>query len=349
MKQRIYSLDVIRLYLSIVIAFFHCYLHLDPGAVMAVQIFFVIFGFFLAKKFYEPVPEGKTKPDAWAYTIAHIRSFYPHLLFSVTVYYLYRLARYVLVDGLMHHTTDWFYQAAKDLYLLIPEYSLMLSAYHKYMSANFAIWQLSAMLITGYFIYALLHRNEKLARTILLPAGMLMGASMLSQFDRWENVGPIYVTLVYSFVPMTVGYFCYLFSTTSAYTRLKSHKILFNLAAVLSIAAIVVFQEIENLHYLTISIVILSCWDPDSLLNKLLNHRCFRWSGRLSVAIYLDHMMIARIMLNPVEEFFAGRGVTLLPWQYALIYLVMVVGYSICTCFIVDKCVAVWKAKKAAA
>ena len=342
-KRRIYSLDVMRLYLCIVIAFYHAELHLEPGAEVAVLFFFVIFGFFLAKKFYDAPEE---KPSAWRYTLDHAKTIYPHLIFSVTVYYLYRLARYILVDGMMLRSEDWAFRAIKDLYLLIPEYSMLLSAYHKYMSPNFALWQLSAMFICGYFIYALLHWDEKLARRILLPGAILMGASMNASFGLWDNVGPIYMPLVRALVPMCVGCFLYYFTTTPAFEEMKRHRIAFDLATAMSLMAIVAFKLVENIAYLPIGIVILACWDPGSLINKVLDHRCFRRCGRLSMAVFLDHMMIARIVINPVTEAFSARGITLQRWQTGLIYLGLLIPYSLLSSYLVDRGVAAWKRKR---
>ena len=342
-KKRIYSLDLIRVYLCIVIAFDHAEIFLEPGAGVAVLFFFVTFGFFLGKKFYEAPEE---KPTAWQYTINHGKTIYPHLLFSVTVYYLYRLLRYILVDGMLLHSKDWAFQAIKDLYLLIPEYSMLLSAYHKYMSPNFALWQLSAMFICGYFIYGLLHRDEKLARRLLLPAAILMGESMNASCGMWDNVGPVYMPLVRALVPMCVGYFLYYFTTTAAYETMKKHRLAFDIATVLSLLAIPTFKLLENIIYLTIGIVILACWDTGSLINKVLNHRCFCRCGRISMAIFLDHMMIARFVINPLTGTLGEMGIILEQWQTGLVYLVLLMTYSLLSSWFVDKCTAAWKRKR---
>ena len=52
-QQRSYALDLIKLLLSYVIAFFHCGLSVSPGPTVTVQVFFILSGFFLGKTFYE--------------------------------------------------------------------------------------------------------------------------------------------------------------------------------------------------------------------------------------------------------------------------------------------------------
>ena len=51
MKKRIYSIDVLKLVFAYIIAFFHFGTTIAPGPTVAVQVFFIISGFFLGKKF----------------------------------------------------------------------------------------------------------------------------------------------------------------------------------------------------------------------------------------------------------------------------------------------------------
>ena len=50
--KRIYSIDLFKLVFAYVIAFFHYGTTISPGPTAAVQIFFLISGFFLARKYY---------------------------------------------------------------------------------------------------------------------------------------------------------------------------------------------------------------------------------------------------------------------------------------------------------
>lgn len=46
MKKRIYSIDVLKLVFAYIIAFFHFGTTIAPGPTVAVQVFFIISGFF---------------------------------------------------------------------------------------------------------------------------------------------------------------------------------------------------------------------------------------------------------------------------------------------------------------
>ena len=51
-KNRSNCLDLLKLVLAYVIALFHCGLSVSPGPTVTVQVFFMISGFFLGKKYY---------------------------------------------------------------------------------------------------------------------------------------------------------------------------------------------------------------------------------------------------------------------------------------------------------
>ena len=94
MKKRICSIDVLKLVFAYIIAFFHFGTTIAPGPTVAVQVFFIISGFFLGKKFYaRSFADGGKSYGAWDYTLDHVSSIYPHYLFSLAAFFLYTLAR----------------------------------------------------------------------------------------------------------------------------------------------------------------------------------------------------------------------------------------------------------------
>ena len=94
--KRIYSLDFIKLLFAYIIAFGHFGLSLSPGAYATVQIFFIISGYFLATKFYRKSHgESNKKYNQINYTIDHIKSLYPHYIFSLLILALYLLLQQV--------------------------------------------------------------------------------------------------------------------------------------------------------------------------------------------------------------------------------------------------------------
>ena len=78
-SRHVYSLDLLKLILAYVIAFFHCDMTISPGPTVTVQVFFIISGFFLGKKYYSvSFPDPQCRYRAWDYTLDHVKKIYPH-------------------------------------------------------------------------------------------------------------------------------------------------------------------------------------------------------------------------------------------------------------------------------
>lgn len=338
MKKRIYSLDVLKLVFAYVIAYFHFGYTIAPGPTITVQIFFIISGFFLAKKFYSrSYPSQGKAYNQWNYTLDHVKSIYPHYFFSLAVIFLYMLSRSVLYL-LKEPTFDKLSAICLDIYKQIPDLLLLQSSYYFHDSYNYPLWQLSALVIAGYFVYGLLCHNEKLSRELIFPAAIFMIQSLLhTGVDIWSNYGFFYVPLLRAFSPLCIGVLAYYFTTTPYYEKLKSKKILFNIVSILSLVTIFVYQDYANIFLLTTVILVWACWDENSWINALLNHKIFRHAGNLSYAIYLNHALIARYLQARVFSRIEAPV-----WQQNLVYFILLTVYSALTLFLVEK----WKGRK---
>jgi len=341
--KRIYSLDLLRLYFAYVIAYHHFDYILAPGPTVTVQVFFLISGFFLAKKFYSR-SFGGGDYDQWRYTLDHAKSLYPHYLLSLTVFFCYTLARAVL-----YWVLDPSWQGLHDIFLsfydLIPELTLLQSAYHWYESLNFPLWQLSALLIAGYFVYGLLCWNEKLSRKLLFPAAILMIQSLLyTGVDIWGNYGFFHIPLLRAFSPMCAGVLTYYFTTTEYYTRLKQHKLFFNLAAIYALVTIIAYGEHNNIFLVTTPFLLWGCWEEGSWINMLLNHKLFRPCGSLALAVYMNHAFLGRILRARVYMPLEAAGTPAPLWQQNLVYFLLVTAVSIATMLLTEK----WKSRQKA-
>lgn len=330
--KRIYALDVLKLLLAYVVAFGHTGMAMRPGSTVSVQIFFILSGFFLARKFYAK-DESYT---AWSYTADHVRTIYPHYLFSCAVLFCYVFAR-SMVDFFRAPSVHGVWETLLMLYNQIPDLLLLQSAYHWHESINYPLWQISALLIAGYFVYACLHRDEILSRRILFPAAILMGTSLVSTQDYlFSNVGLIYLPLLRAFYPMCVGVLTYYFTQQSAYERLKSNRAVFDICAVLAVLGIWRFADYGNIFLMTTPLIIANCYDAESFLARLFQAKLFRHCGKLSFAVYCNHALISRILQAQILP-----RVALTTVQMAALYFAMLTLYSAFTMWLVGK----WEAK----
>lgn len=336
-RRRCGSLDILKLILAYGIAFFHLGQPIPPGPTVSVQVFFLISGFFLGRKFYArsyPDPEGYT---AWNYTLDHIKALYPHYLFSLAAMFLYDLARdllYLIPEPSLAKLSD----IAQDLYYQIPDLFLLQSSYRFHESLNYPLWQLSALLIAGYFLYALLCRDEKLARRILFPGGILMILSLLNTgVDLWANYGPLYIPLLRAVCPMCVGVLTYCFTGTALYQKLTRYRTAGNIASVLCLVSLFVYADRAGIFLITVPILILVCWNEDSWLSRLSDRPWSRFAGKFSYAVYLNHALIARFTIAVLITNAQKIGLLTESWQQGLTFFLLLTAYSTVTVTLVDR------------
>ena len=341
--KRVYSLDLLKLVFAYVIAFFHFGTTVAPGPTVTVQIFFIISGFFLAKKYYSRShADGGGTYDQWNYTLDHVKSLYPHYVLSLALFFLYTLARSVLY---LVREPSWesLQEIALSVYHQIPDLLLLQSSHHYHDSLNYPLWQLSALVIAGYFVYGLLCWNEKLSRKLVFPAAVLMIQSLLyTGVDLWGNVGPFYIPLLRAFSPLCIGVLAYYFTTTGYYEALKKKKTAFNLAVLYALVSVFVYGDYGNIFLVTTAVLLWGCWAEDSWINALLNHRLFRHCGDLSFAIYLNHALIARFLEARVYMPLEAKGTPAPLWQQNLTYFILLTVCSVFTLFLTEK----WKARR---
>lgn len=335
--KRLYSLDLLKLVFAYVIAFFHFGSTIPPGPTVTVQIFFFISGFFLARKYYtRSHADGGRAYSPWQYTLDHAKGIYPHYLFSYAAFLLYNLAR-AAVYFLKSPGFAQLQEIVLSWYEQIPNLLFLQSAYYFHDSMNYPLWQLSALMIAGYFVYALLCFNERQSRYLLFPGAILMLLSLQhSGVPHDGTYGFVFMPLLRAFAGLGFGVLLYCFTTTPLYEALRARRTAFNLAAILSLLCIFVYAEHANIHYVTAALLILGCYDPTSWLNRLLNLSLFRHAGKLSLSIYVNHALLCRFVNAWLLPHTEGWGFTLTRVQENGIYFLLLTGYSVFTLFFVE-------------
>lgn len=335
--KRLYSLDLMKLAFAYVIACFHFGATIPPGPTVTVQIFFFISGFFLARKFYaRSHADGGETYTPWNYTLDHVRGLYPHYVFAYIVFLLYNAARAAME---FLHTPSG--EQVRDLllswYEQIPNLLFLQSAYYFHDNMNYPLWQLSALVIGGYFVYALLCHNERLSRQLIFPAGILMVMSLrFTGIPLDGTYGFFYMPLLRAFSGLAFGVLVYHFTTTEYFGSLKRRRIAWNLAVLLAPVCIFVYAEHANIHFVTGALLILGCFDEDSWLNRLLNHRVFRHCGKLSLSIYVNHALICRVTQGFLYPRLESRGILTGQAGRTAFYLALLTVYSVATMVLVE-------------
>lgn len=341
--KRMYSLDFFKLLFAYTIAFFHFGVTLSPGPTATVQIFFFISGFFLAKKFYARSHAGQASGyNQWNYTLDHVKGLYPQYLLSYVMFLLYETVR-AAVLFLQSPSAQQLKDALTIFYDQIPNLLFLQSAYYFHDNMNYPLWQLSALVIAGYFVYGLLCHNERLSRQILFPAAILMTVSLLHQGIATDGTfGFLYMPLLRAFAGLCFGVLVFYFTTTPYWEKLRSRRVPFNLAVLVAVLCVFVYADHANIHYVTAALLILGCYDGGSWLNKLLNRPLFRHFGKLSYAIYANHALICRFTNGWLFPHTDAWGISISRPVRCLIFFLLLTVYSVFTLFLLEA----WRARK---
>lgn len=327
--KRSYSLDVFKLLFACVVAVFHFGVIDGIYADVAVQVFFVISGYFLAGKYCARSREdGGRSYGPWQYTLDHMRTLYPHYLLSLAIMLGYCLLREGL-DLIASPTWENLRDLAVLLYDQLPDLLFLQSAFQYGGNLNTPTWQLSALLIAGFFVYSLLCSRERLCRELLFPAAVLGVQCLLATgVDLFGRYGFFYLPLLRAFGPLCLGVLARFFSGSETFARLKKHRLCFDLLSLGAVPAILIFLDRNGLHLVWAVVLILGCMEPENVLNRLLNRKCFASFGMLSYGVYLNHALLNRIFHARLLPLLDGRG--LLPGDLprTVLYLAAVLLWS---------------------
>ena len=346
--KRIYAFDVFKLLFAYLIAVFHFGTEIPPGPGIAVELFFIISGFFLGKKFYDKYQaDPENKYDQICYTKDHIKSLYPHYIFSLIVLTVYTFIAGVIAF-LRQPSASQIVTIVKNIYATIPEFFFLQNTGFFGGGTNYPLWQLCTLIISGYFVYGLLCKNEKLAREFIFPAAILMIQAFLDASDDiWGTVVFFHIPLLRAFSPLCIGVLVYYFTTTSYYQYIKSKKLLLNLASVFAFLSLYVPEGYHNIYLITFVFLLLAMYDPESWVNKLFNRKIFRHFGQMSYAIFLNHAVVINLLKEQVFPLLFGAGDTpSVSLAKHVIFVAVLTVYSVFTVFIVNKLVQKYRASR---
>lgn len=139
-----------------------------------------------------------------------------------------------------------------------------------------------------------------------------------------------------------MGVLTYCFTTTRYWSRLKKYRFCLNAASLLAILSIVGLGSYDVIYLITAPIVLLACCQEASWINAALNHRVFRFCGKLSYGVYLNHALVQQLLWL---ELFPRLKVSLSSALQGVIYAAVLTAFSALTLLLVDKIQAAWRVK----
>ncbi len=325
-KNRENAIELLRFVIIICVCIHHYCLY-APGGYLGVDFFFVLSGFLLMKHFKTNVNQDDLPIiSAMKYTKSRYIRLFPFYIFAFTLA--------IILDICLNSSVSISCFIRDNIWEL-----LMVEGFG--FTENLIVgpgWFCSALLISGFFIYLFLSKAEKTYLYCIAPISFFLIFSWMSRnfgnLNRWLQYDTIICTgTLRGFAEMGLGCICY---DICIYLKEKLGKefalisFFIELCCTSYIFYVIFWHEVGSDDFICVifmAILITSFFIGNSMFSKFLNNRYSNFLGKISLAIYLNHMILGKI------NWYLLLGNS---WYVSvIIYLIVVVVFSsISTIFI---------------
>lgn len=273
----------------------HHYCGLAPHGYLGVDFFFVLSGVFLMRDFMrrENIAMSAEK-KAVEYTKLRYCKILP--------YYLFAAGLSLVIDIAMRNNVTIGSLIKNNIWEL-----LMLEGFG--ITDNILVgpgWYCSSLLIAGFVVYFLLSKSKGLYINLIAPfAVMITFVYMYQQFgnlNRWLQVDTIISTgTIRGFAELGLGCIC-----ADIVSRIKPLiqdrfaiiSSIIEISSIIFLLCIIYRDNMAGYDFICVFfmvIVIGSFLVGNSILSKILNNKFSVYLGKISIAIYLNHAILAKI------------------------------------------------------
>lgn len=267
------------------------------AAYVATEFFFIVSGYLLMKSFYK---YRENKISAWEYTLSRAVKLYPYYIVSFIAIFVLIMVRENV------NITEWIRNLGGSVWEL---FFLQISGLKCFRLFNYPTWYISAMLITGYFMYALLVLVEEKFIKFIMPLAMLFIYCFFSKdngnIDVWGGAKILSISdaLMRAFAGMSLGGICYHASNLLNQKNLnQTKKILLSIGemATYLVSFILMSQAAHTqLDFYIIGLLAVAVtisFSGQTVVYKLFNHQIFAWLGKLSYPMFLNQIFVINLM-----------------------------------------------------
>lgn len=313
MKQRNYSIDLLKLYFALLVAVSHTQfpstLPIIAGGSI-VLLFFILSGYFLVCSF----DSGKYK-EPWDYTLGRVKRIWPYYAAAFVIMYLY-LNRGAGLRSLV-----------LEFCRSLPELFMLHNTGFLEGGINYPLWQLAALVVVSHLFFALLKWNRGLTLDLICPVTAMVCYTYYLQVTEETALPFVYVPLIRAAGAVAMGMF--LHRPIRMMVKKLEESGCGSLPALVSAASVLMLLLIWT-NRMTYALVIpytglLVCMlYSRGIWARWFRHPALGKLDKLSLGIYLNHALIVRLVEDHPG---ITASVTALPED--ITFLLMVVGYSI--------------------
>ncbi len=310
MKNRANGIDFIKLSFAFVIAFGHFGTpFFDSGIVVC--CFFILSGCFLVQSYNS----GKYS-SSFEHIKIRIQKIYPHYIFSLLI-----LLSVCLLSNFINN------KSSEDiLSKLLPELFLVQNIGWYNGGINYPLWQISSLYVASYILFGLLSYNDKLTQNVICPIISIVGytyyfnAFGTHNVDMWGAIwGVIPSTLFRAFSGLSLGVSLYVF-IKKASKWFEERGYFINICfSVISVIAFVCLQN--SVSIIAFVIMCICAFSSKSLFSILFDHKVFSYCEKLSLSIYLNQVLVIRLMGTKIVQD--------IPINKNILFLILLLGISV--------------------
>lgn len=329
--DRNYTFDVLKFIFAISIALSHYSVNL-PGVTIVVEFFFILSGFFLARKYYYN-REKDICLSPYEYTLKHIKKLYLPYIFALIMVFLYPYIKsimFLFIGKTPEYTMKEFFL---QIYDLIPE-ALMLQNIGIFPGGiNYPLWQVCVLIVVSHFIYTMLFVNDKITLNLICPLLVICNYTLFSSInDGWGKIGCFYVPLLRGIAPVCIGVILYkLVEKNYNCCNNKLYLFFFNIMGLISIIGILKLEGYHYIYLLLSCIIIFVVSLKNTWINIIFNKKEFKILGPLSYAIYLNHALIIKIFKDICYIIETRFGFLINNYLLKTIFVCVLLIYSVFT------------------
>lgn len=262
------------------------------NAYMGTEFFFIISGFMIMKS-------ADTRDiSAIEFTGKRIKKLYPHYLSAFL--FLFILSALTSNTGILAQIRVFFTYAFELVFLHA-------SGLKCFPLLNYPTWYVSALLIAGFFIYALVRLHRKLYLTIIAPLAVIATYSFFSanigSLDLWggNHFFNLSDALTRGFAAMSLGTLSYELSKyiiTKQYSPAKTLRFLFSLLELMCLTGVfagcIFFKDATYDFHLVLFmfIAITLAFSGLTYTSRLFSCGIFSYLGKISYPMYVYQLFL---------------------------------------------------------
>ena len=330
-RTRNYAIDFIRMICTLIICLHHFQEHINTywirNGQLCVEFFFILSGFYL----YRTYVDNKNMSTI-EFTKKRIKSLFPYYIYSLIVIFIIRI-----FQGISEQNLD----ILKLFFGFISEglFVQKLGIYENVL--NWPLWYVSVLIFAGIIIFEMLKRDNKKYIYIYSILIVLFYFNLCHINPTESCMYGIYMPFLRGVANMTIG--CVIGSILEKEgCKLKNvyekNKIIFLGIEILVyvMLALIIIKDTPYNNYCIIffSALILVTNISSSLTYRVFNKEVFKNFGSLTYAMYCNH---GAVVLGIAFLYQKRLSSYIQPHIIALIYFIIVIGYSSITKKIIDK------------